>query len=681
MHICYSIHILVLLHIIKVSSLLEEPISDDSPGPFCTDEKMDTCNDDLTNCLDLNAEKQKVTENKEVQTDVVNIKMFRTFATQTENVHVETGSHIHPDDVNQLYHIEDHNYSLGPNTELLPDDEVAPCPSVSTDTNEPMPLVGEDIIEVTVESVDTQEACTMEDIADAELSDSSYCPSSSDDDFEKDDEQFNTTAPKEKKFIVFESQLNKLFVHCQKCCGPIDTTSQKTRGSMIIITANCINGHATTWQSQPSIDGSGAGNLLIPAAILFSGNTYKRIADFAKYINLEFVSSSYYYKIQSTTLFPVVHQTWKKSQTSVVRKIKQSSSVDVCGDGRCDSPGHSAKFGTYTLMDESSRLIIEFSVVQVTEVTSSNAMEYEGCKRTLDSIIKKKVPIRCLTTDRHITVTAKMRSNYPKIKHQYDVWHLSKWVTKKLTMKAKKKGCEELMPWIQSVANHFWWSAATCDEDVDILQEKWLSLLHHIVGKHRWRASSTHKLIKKCGHPALSRNDQKNTKWLEIGSPAHVALEDVVTNKKLLKDIAKLTEFHHTGELESYHSLMTKYVPKREHFCYNGMVARTQLAILDHNANVDRSQAEVTQGINKGEKRYKVVCTKQRKNWVAKEIKTPKSNNHVESMMNDVILCKKGKKFQYKPTPQAKCIAPTPRPSKQILIEERLTRMNKNSTE
>ena len=87
--------------------------------------------------------------------------------------------------------------------------------------------------------------------------------------------------------------------------------------------------------------------------------------------------------------------------------MKQTSSVDVCGDGRCDSPGHSAKYGTYTLMDEKTNFIIEFSVVQVTEVSSSNAMEYEGFKRTLNSIIKKKIPIRCLTKDRHTTITAK----------------------------------------------------------------------------------------------------------------------------------------------------------------------------------------------------------------------------------------------------------------------------------
>ena len=97
--------------------------------------------------------------------------------------------------------------------------------------------------------------------------------------------------------------------------------------------------------------------------------------------------------------------------------------------------------------------------------------EYEGCKRTLNSIIKKKIPIQCLTTDCHTTITAKMRSNYPKITHQYNVWHISKWITKKLTKKAKKKGCEELLPWIRSVSNHLWWSAATCDESADILRE------------------------------------------------------------------------------------------------------------------------------------------------------------------------------------------------------------------
>ena len=141
------------------------------------------------------------------------------------------------------------------------------------------------------------------------------------------------------------------------------------------------------------------------------------------------------------------------------------------------------------------------------------------------------------------------------------------------------------MPWIRNVSNHLWWSAATCDESADILWEKWRSLLHHITGKHRWKTSEHFQNVKKCGHPSISRKDQKSIKWLDAGSSAHVALEDVVKNNKLLKDIGKLTEFHHTGQLASNHSLMTKYVPKQEHFRYNGMVARTQLGILDRNTN------------------------------------------------------------------------------------------------
>ena len=82
------------------------------------------------------------------------------------------------------------------------------------------------------------------------------------------------------------------------------------------------------------------------------------------------------------------------------------------------------------------------------------------------------------------------------------------------------------------------------------------------------------------------------------------------------------------------------------------MVARTQLAILDHNNNVNRSQAEVKQGANKGEKRFKLVCSKQRKNWIAKEIKTPKSTAYVEGLMEHVLQCKNGKKLKVQLSPQ-----------------------------
>ena len=216
---------------------------------------------------------------------------------------------------------------------------------------------------------------------------------------------------------------------------------------------------------------------------------------------------------------------------------------------------------------------------------------------------------------------AKMKSEYPQINHQYDVCHLSKWVTKKLSKKAKKRDCVELKPWMQSISNHLWWSASTSNGDAAMLVEKWISILHHIVNQHQWKR---HQLFRACEHHTMMKRETKSIKWLKPGSLAYIALEQVEKNKNLIKDVTKLTEFHHTGELEQYHSLMLKYVPKCEQFSYSGMIAQTQLAILDRNHNVDRDQATVKCGPNKGDKLFKISCPKQHKNWVAKPIRKNK---------------------------------------------------------
>ena len=40
-------------------------------------------------------------------------------------------------------------------------------------------------------------------------------------------------------------------------------------------------------------------------------------------------------------------------------------------------------------------------------------------------------------------------------------------------------------------------------------------------------------MVKKCGHPQITAKDQREIKWLESGSPIHVAVEEIVINKKL----------------------------------------------------------------------------------------------------------------------------------------------------
>ena len=245
--------------------------------------------------------------------------------------------------------------------------------------------------------------------------------------------------------------------------------------------------------------------------------------------------------------------------------------------------------------------------------------------------------MKVVATDHHVSIKSDMKCIYPDVDHQFDEWHLVKSVTKKLTEKAKKKDCSDLFPWIKSVSNHLWWCADTCNGDKELLREKWISIVHHTVKIHQWDSADYYH---ECPHPPIPRNVARTKRWLGPGSPAHEALKEVVFDKNLLKDIQQLTLSCHTGSLEVYHSIQTKYLPKRQHFWYKGMVAQTQLAALDHKANTSRDHATASRGENEGELRFKVVFPKRSMEWIAKLIMEKTTRDHVRPLVDAIVARK-----------------------------------------
>ena len=198
---------------------------------------------------------------------------------------------------------------------------------------------------------------------------------------EEEIEEDSSTPDCEKKFIVFDSCLTKLLKRCPDCGDVIAQQKSKTIGSMLSIELTCHSGHLTHWESQPVIKRKPVGNLLLAASILFTGNTFAAINRLASCFNLQFISERVFYDTQQKYLFPVINEAWAAESTRQVEMLNGKRAVNLDGDGRCDSPGHSAKFGTYTLMDDDTGNVVAFNVVQVSEVTSSNAMEKEGFSR------------------------------------------------------------------------------------------------------------------------------------------------------------------------------------------------------------------------------------------------------------------------------------------------------------
>ena len=262
-----------------------------------------------------------------------------------------------------------------------------------------------------------------------------------------------------------------------------------------------------------------------------------------------------------------------------------------------------------------------------------------------------------------------MREKRKNIKHQRDVWHVGKNIKKKLVKSGKKKANADLQPWIKAIINHFWWCCASCEGNVIMLKEKWLSILNHVCNKHKWEDC---QLYKKCTHPRLTKKEKRIKKWLVRGSPAYNALEKIVTDKNLIKDLKHLVDFRHTGNLEVYHALYNKYCPKRLHFSYNGMIARSQLAILDHNSGANLLQARTKDGLL----RYKQQFSKITVNWVVKKISSKKDRSYVTEIVKEVeFLAESKEQVQLPNTDRIPGnIAPIPKPLKADAIKNMRTR-------
>lgn len=485
----------------------------------------------------------------------------------------------------------------------------------------------------------------------------------------------------ENKYIVFESCLDRLFyrIKCHKCFSSVVSINKVPYGTGMLVTLKCIDDHEVyKWTSQPVVGKMHVGNLLSASSILYSGLTFSRLSSFASLLNLQFFSKTLYSSIQRDYLVPEVNACWETHQKALLNTL-QSKPLNLVGDGRCDSPGFSAKYCSYSLMDIETNKIIDMHLTQVSDTGSSVRMEGVAFDKCFSRVLNDYgMKVEKFATDRHTGIRKLMRTKYSDVKHNFDVFHLAKNVSAKLRKLAKKKGFEEIEGWIKSINNHMWFCARSCNNDPVILIEMWQSLMYHITNEHVWDSDSNFKTFRKCSHAPLDAEISRLKKWIVKGSPVYMALEKELMNKRLLKDLEHIADFMHTGALEVFHNVVLKYAPKRLHFDYPQMIARLRLAALDHNYNTGRGFATVKEpragSSAKGDVQYKKVFTKLQKEWVVKPVFEAKSYQFAKDMIVGVVKRKVEKRLDTVSPAPAKNIAPVPAPPKDVLIAKRASR-------
>ncbi|XP_060764820.1 uncharacterized protein LOC132873340 [Neoarius graeffei] len=164
------------------------------------------------------------------------------------------------------------------------------------------------------------------------------------------------------------------------------------------------------------------------------------------------------------------------------------------------------------------------------------------------------------------------------------------------------------------------------------LLRRWISLLHHITGVHRWEDNG---MEYRCFHKELSAQQQRSKRWLKVNSPSYKVLKSMMMDTRFLKDLQQMTLFKHTRQLEVFHNALLKYCPKRLHFGYPAMKARTMLAIMDHNENHsrEREQARTAGGLP----RTNVVHKKQTGHWISRPIYAETTQTFRDDLMERVL--------------------------------------------
>ena len=171
----------------------------------------------------------------------------------------------------------------------------------------------------------------------------------------------------EKKYIVFFSCLMELFAVCPNCTEPATAEVTKVIGTQIYVTQKCpACKFVRQWKSQPNIRRIPAGNLLLSAAILYSGSMISQTLRIFKILKVECFSWQTFHKHQNNYLIPFVIKLWKEEQDRVIQNMSAlPGGVVLLGDGRSDSPGHCAKYGAFTIIEQRVNKVLDVQLVQV----------------------------------------------------------------------------------------------------------------------------------------------------------------------------------------------------------------------------------------------------------------------------------------------------------------------------
>lgn len=171
---------------------------------------------------------------------------------------------------------------------------------------------------------------------------------------------------KAPKFLVYKECLVELLQYCPKCSCGCDVTWHVI-GTFVAAVRRCCNcDYSHKWCSQPLVNDIPAGNIHLSAAMYISGASFAKTERVFAALRMKFFCSSTFYRHIQQFVQPTILSVWNDHQKQLLHSlIERPGDVVLGGDMRADSPGHCAKYGSYTMMELRANRVIDVSLIQV----------------------------------------------------------------------------------------------------------------------------------------------------------------------------------------------------------------------------------------------------------------------------------------------------------------------------
>ncbi|KAH9367745.1 hypothetical protein HPB48_010332 [Haemaphysalis longicornis] len=122
---------------------------------------------------------------------------------------------------------------------------------------------------------------------------------------------------------TFSRCLEKLLVHCRACLRELPILRKCTHkftvtGTQLEVVSLCSVAHSTTWESQPSVGGNPAGNLLLASGIFFAGCLAAPVLRLLASINIQIFTERTFYNYQRAYLVPAVNEVFQEHESRLI---------------------------------------------------------------------------------------------------------------------------------------------------------------------------------------------------------------------------------------------------------------------------------------------------------------------------------------------------------------------------